>query len=47
MEKSAGFKEMGQTGNRIAFVLDVMTSNTPLAVAYREALKNKLETNYE
>jgi len=37
--RNAGFKEIGQTGKRIAFVLDVMTSESPLAMAYREALK--------
>jgi len=36
--KNAGFQQIGQIGKRIAFELDTMTSNTPLAIKYREAL---------
>ena len=39
--KHAGFQQIGQIDQRIAFELDTMTSSSPLAKAYREALKRK------
>ena len=39
--RHAGFRERGQIGKRIAFELDTLTSDSPLAKAYRESLNHK------
>jgi hypothetical protein len=39
--RHAGFKELRQSGKRIAFELDVMTAKNRLLAEYRQALDNK------
>jgi hypothetical protein len=39
--RNTGFQEIGQIGKRIAFEFDTMTSSTPLAIKYREALNKE------
>ncbi len=41
--RNAGFQEIGQIGKRIAFMLDTMKSDTPLARRYREMLHSNSE----
>jgi len=43
--RHAGFRELGQIGKRIAFELDTLNSNAPLAKAYRESLNHKASTD--
>ncbi len=37
--RNAGFQEIGQIGKRIAFELDTMNADVPLAKKYREMLR--------
>ncbi len=39
--RNAGFKELKQSGKRIAFELDVMTSENRLVIEYKQALQHK------
>lgn len=41
--RNAKFQEIGQIGKRIAFELDTMTSNAPLAIKYRAILNKKTD----